>query len=133
MKMIIGGKPVDASDKAVIEVINPANGKVIDTVPAATEADVKNAVKKAKAAQKVWAKIPVYERGEILMRFVDLVEKDKKRLAQTLSQETGKPIAEAKGEIANIPIAFKAFVERAKHLYSETIQGSMEQNQENHV
>ncbi|MDR1252612.1 MAG: aldehyde dehydrogenase family protein, partial [Treponema sp.] len=46
--MIIGGKAVDASDGAVIEVTNPANGKVIDTIPAATEADVKLAVAKAR-------------------------------------------------------------------------------------
>ncbi|MCL2069744.1 MAG: aldehyde dehydrogenase family protein, partial [Treponema sp.] len=74
MKMIIDGKAVDASDKAVIEVINPANGKLIDTVPAATEADVKLAVEKAKKGQKIWAKVPVHEKGDILLKFVALVE-----------------------------------------------------------
>lgn len=133
MKMIINGKAVDASDGATIQVINPENGTPIDTIPAATEGDVARAVEAAKAGQKNWAKIPVYERGEILMRFVGLVEQNKESLAQTLSQETGKPISEARGEIANIPIAFQAFVEKAKHLYGEVIPNGFEKNQEKHV
>jgi acyl-CoA reductase-like NAD-dependent aldehyde dehydrogenase len=72
MKMIIDGKPADASNGAVIEVINPANGKVIDTVPAATEEDVARAVEKAKQGQKKWAQVPVSEKGEILLKFVAL-------------------------------------------------------------
>ncbi|MDR0378272.1 MAG: aldehyde dehydrogenase family protein [Spirochaetaceae bacterium] len=133
MKMIIGGKAVDASDGAVIEVTNPANGAVIDTVPAAAEADVKLAVEKAKEGQKKWAQVPVHEKGDILLKFVALVEENKEKLARTLSDETGKPITEARGEIANIPIAFKGFVERAKHLYGDVIPAGQEKNQEHHV
>ena len=133
MKMIIDGKPTDAADRAVIEVSNPATGQVIDTVPSATEADVNLAVAKAVAAQKLWNQVPVYQRGEILLKFVDLVEQNKEALARMLSNETGKPISEARGEIANIPIAFKAFVERAKHLYGDVIMNGREQNQENHL
>jgi succinate-semialdehyde dehydrogenase/glutarate-semialdehyde dehydrogenase len=133
MKMIIGGKAVDASNGAAIDVTNPATGKVIDTVPAATEADVNLAVEKAGAGQKKWAQVPVYERGEILLKFVALVEENKEKLAQTLSQETGKPITEARGEIANIPISFKSFVEKAKHLYGDVIPNGIEKNQEHHI
>lgn len=133
MQMIINGKAVSASDGAVLEVINPANGKVVDTVPAATEADVDAAVAAAKAGQKVWAKVPVADKAEILMKFLTLVERDKEDLAQTLSQETGKPITEARAEIANIPISFKAFCERAKHLYGEVIHGTQEPGQQNHI
>lgn len=133
MKLIIDGKRVDASDAAVLEVINPANGHLIDTVPAATKDDVDKAVAAALKGQKEWAKVPVFERGEIMMKFLDLVEKEKEELARTLSNETGKPITEARGEIANIPISFKAFVEKAKHLYGEVISGSMEAGQQNHI
>ena len=133
MKMIINGKTVDASDKAVIKVTNPANGKIIDTVPAATEADVAMAVEKAKKGQKVWAKVPIHEKGEILMKFIALVDENKEKLARTLSDETGKPITEARGEIANIPIAFKGFIEKAKHLYGGIIPNGQEKNQERHV
>jgi acyl-CoA reductase-like NAD-dependent aldehyde dehydrogenase len=133
MKMIINGKAVDASDGAVIEVLNPANGEVVDTVPAATEGDIAAAVAAAKAGQKFWAKVPVHERAEIMYKFIALVERDKEDLARTLSKETGKPIREARAEIANIPIAFKAFSERAKHLYGEIIHGEQEPGQQNHV
>lgn len=131
MKMYIGGKPADASDKAAIDVINPATGKVIDTVPAATEEDIKTAVEKAEVAQKIWAKVPVYQKVNIMYRFLELVEENKEELAQTLCAETGKPITEARAEIGNIPIAFKAFSERAKHLYGETIPAGMEAGQDN--
>ena len=50
MKMYINGAPADASDGAVIEVINPADGSVVDTVPQATKEDVDKAVEYAKAA-----------------------------------------------------------------------------------
>lgn len=133
MKMIIDGKKVDASDGKVIEVTNPATGKLIDTVPSATEADVKLAVEKAKAAQKIWAKVPLWKKAEILMKFVSLVERDFEELAQTLMQENGKPIKEARAEIANIGIAFKGFIERAKHLYGGVIPNGTEQGIENHV
>jgi len=133
MKMIIDGKAVDASGGETIPVNNPATGKVIDTIPAASEADVRTAVEKAKQGQKIWAKVPLHEKGDILLKFVALVEENKEKLARTLSDETGKPITEARGEIANIPIAFKGFIEKAKHLYGEVIPNGQEKNQEHHV
>ena len=133
MKMIIDGVPVDASNGETIEVLNPATGALIDTVPAATKEDVDRAVAAAVKAQKTWNEVPVHERGNILMKFVALAEARKEELARMLSNETGKPISEARGEIANIFISFPAFVERAKHLYGEVIYGGQEKNQENHV
>lgn len=133
MKMYIGGISVGASDGQTIDVINPATGAVVDTVPAATKEDVDLAVKNAVAAQKIWAKVPVYEKAEIMYKFLDSVEANKEDLAQTLSAETGKPIVEARAEIGNIPIAFKAFSEKAKHLYGETIPAGMEAGQDKHV
>ena len=130
MKMILNGQKKDASDLGTIEVINPATGAVIDTVPAATIEDIETAVGAAKAAQKIWAKVPVYEKVEILMKFLTLVEEHKEELARTLSDETGKPIREARGEIGNIPIAFKAFSEKAKHLYGNVVPAGLEAGQD---
>lgn len=133
MKMFIDGKAVDSSDGATIDVTNPATGEVVDTVPAATAEDVARAVQCAKAAQKEWDKVPVWKRAEYMMAFLDLVERDKEKLARTLSDETGKPITEARAEIGNIPIAFKAFSERAKHLYEEVIPAGIEQGQDTNL
>ncbi len=133
MKMFIDGTPMDAADGATIDVTNPATGEVVDTIPAATEADIELAVEKAKAGQKIWAEVPVSEKVEIMYKFLDLVDADKEDLAQTLCAETGKPITEARAEIGNIPIAFKGFCERAKHLYGETIPAGMEAGQDKNI
>jgi succinate-semialdehyde dehydrogenase/glutarate-semialdehyde dehydrogenase len=133
MKMYINGQSVDAANNEVIDVINPATGAVVDTVPAATKEDVQLAIDKATEAQKIWKDVPVYQKAEIMYRFLELVENNKEDLAQTLSAETGKPIVEARAEIGNIPISFKAFSERAKHLYGETIPAGMEAGQDKHI
>ena len=133
MKMFINGVPCDASDGATIEVTNPATGAVIDTIPAATKEDVDRAVACAKEAQKAWAEVPVSEKVEILYRFLDIVDGNKEKLAQTLSQETGKPIVEARAEIGNIRIGFSGFCEKAKHLYGNTFPAGLEPGQDKHV
>lgn len=133
MKMFINGKAVDAADGKILNVINPATGEIVDTVPAATKEDISAAVSYAKEAQKVWAKVPVYEKAEIMMKFVGLVLENKEDLARTLSDETGKPINEARAEIGNIPVAFASFSEKAKHLYGEVIPGGLEAGQDTNL
>ena len=130
MKNLIGGRLVDASDGKVIEVTNPATGELIDTVPNATEQDVDMCVKEAVKAQKEWAKMPMHERGDILYKFVDLVEAKAEELAQLLSKETGKPIKEARGEIANTRSFVYGYVEKAKHEYGNVIPAGTEKGQE---
>lgn len=133
MKMTINGLAADASDGKVLEVINPATGEVVDTVPSASKEDVDAAVAAAKAAQPVWAAVPVHEKVKIMMGFLDLVDMNQEDLARTLSDETGKPITEARAEIGNIPIAFQAFSEKAKHLYGEVIPAGLEAGQERNI
>ncbi|MCD8315799.1 MAG: aldehyde dehydrogenase family protein [Eggerthellaceae bacterium] len=130
MQMLINGRQCDASDGAKIKVINPANRELIDTVPAATIEDVQTAINCARVGQKKWAAIPVHDRVDILMKFLEIVDANKEKLAQTLSKETGKPITEARAEIANIPIAFREFSERAKQLYDEVVPAGIEAGQD---
>ncbi len=130
MQIILNGKFVDSSSKQTMDIINPYTEKVIDRVPYCNEKDAKKAVEYAKKAQVSWKNVPVYKKAEILDRFVALVEENKDDLAKTLSKETGKPITQAYGEIANIPISFKAFNEKAKHLYGNVIPAGTESGQE---
>ena len=95
MQNIINGKWTDASDKKIMNIINPYTGKVVDTVPDSSEKDVKRAVEYAKKAQIKWAEVPVYKKVEILKKFMDLVDENRTDLAKTLSIETGKPITQA--------------------------------------
>ena len=121
MKMLICGKEVGASDKTTMDIINPYTGEVIDTVPNATEKDVDTAVKAANNAFPAWAEVSVVKKVEILKKFLNLVDENKKDLANTLCKETGKPITQALAEIGNIRIGFEGFMEKAKHLYSDVI------------
>ena len=130
MKNLIGYEWRDASDGKVIEVTNPATGELIDTVPNCTQEDVNEAVRVAEIEQKKWAEVPLHERADKIYKFIDLVERDKEKLAKLLSDETGKPIKEAIAEIANVRIGATAFVERAKHLYNESIPAGQEAGQE---
>ncbi len=131
MKMIINGKKVDSVSGNTFDIIAPATGKVIDSVPKATEEDIKLAVEAAVAGQKQWEKYPIYKRAEIVYKFLDLVDANKEALAQTLSAENGKPIREARAEIGNIRIGFSAFAEYAKHYYGKTIPQGTEPGQQN--
>ena len=131
MKMIINNSFVDASDNSTINIVNPYTGRIIDTVPNATIKDVDKAVKQAKRAQVKWANVPVSEKVNKLKKFLELVDANKLVLAKTLCQETGKPLSQAKAEIANIRIGFEAFMEKAKHLYGNVIPYGTEAGQEN--
>ena len=106
MKMIINGKKVDSESGLTFDVLNPATGEVIESVPKATEKDVKAAIDAAVDGQKVWAEVPVWKRAEVLYKFLDIVDANKEELAQTLCAENGKPIVEARAEIGNIKIGF---------------------------
>lgn len=121
MKNLIGKEWCDASNGAVIEITNPATKSLIDTVPNATIEDVDRAVKIAHEAYKKWKKVSLYERGEILKKYVSLVEQKKEELAKLLSDETGKPINEAFVEISNQKLFFEAYVEKSRHMYGINI------------
>lgn len=133
MKNLIGKDWVDASNGQTIEITNPATNQHIDTVPNATVEDVDKAVCCAVEAQKAWAKMPLHERGHILYKYVELVEKNASELAKLLSDETGKPITEAEAEIANQRTFVEGYVEKAKHLYGINIPVGNEMGQEHTI
>lgn len=132
-KNLIGNSWYDSSDGNVIRITNPATSELIDTVPESTKEDCARAVQVAKVAQKEWEKVPLHERANILMKFVQLVEENKDELASLLSRETGKPITEAYGEIANVSIGVPAFCEMAKHEYGKLIPNGQEKGNENTI
>lgn len=133
MKMIINGKKTDSVSGETFDVLAPATGQVIESVPKATAEDVEKAVDAAVAGQKVWEQVPIFERANVLYKFLDIVEQNKESLAQTLSAENGKPINEARAEIGNIRIGFSGFIEHAKHYYGSIIPPGTETGQESHL
>ena len=96
-EMFVEGKWIQNGEH--MPVLNPANEETIATVPVASQEDVQRALLAAKGAQTDWARLTGVERGRILRKWGHLVEQNKERLARILSQEEGKPLEEARGEI----------------------------------
>ncbi|MET4102531.1 succinate-semialdehyde dehydrogenase/glutarate-semialdehyde dehydrogenase [Roseovarius sp. MBR-78] len=121
-KAYIGGQWVDG-DNGTFEVTNPARGDVIANVADLSRAQVAHAIAVAEAAQKEWAKWTGKERANVLRRFFDLMMEHQHDLGVILTAEQGKPLAEAKGEIAYGASFIEFFGEEAKRIYGETIPG----------
>ena len=118
----VGGEWIDG-DKGTFEVTNPARGDVIANVADLSRAQVADAIAKADAAQKDWAKWTGKERAIVLRKWFDLMMENQADLATILTAEMGKPLTEAMGEIAYGASFIEFFAEEAKRIYGETIPG----------
>jgi acyl-CoA reductase-like NAD-dependent aldehyde dehydrogenase len=107
--MLIDGKQVSAESGKTFAVYNPATGSVIANVPEGDKADVDLAVAAARRAfdERRWTKISPSERGRILWRIADLIERDLEQLAELESIDNGKPYAVAR--VADLPLAVDMF------------------------
>lgn len=121
MKMIIGGKFVEASDGAVQNVMNPATGEVIDTIPRATKDDCEQALANAQAGFREWSATPLYKRIEILHAFGEKILACKVELTNYLVKEAGKPYGQAMGEVTGTAGEIENFIAGAKCLGGETM------------
>lgn len=95
---VVGGEFVEAVQGGTREVLNPATGEVIETVPEGSEADVERAVGAAEAAQATWRDSTPRERSEALLALADLITEHSEELARLESANVGKPIAQAREE-----------------------------------
>ncbi|MCB1505137.1 MAG: NAD-dependent succinate-semialdehyde dehydrogenase [Hyphomicrobiaceae bacterium] len=105
----------------VAPVINKATGAVIAQVPALGAAEARKAVDAAHKALPAWSALLAKERSAILRRWYDLIMANVDGLALLLTQEQGKPLAEARGEIIYGAGFVEFFAEEAKRIYGETI------------
>ena len=119
----LAGDWVDGEGGATFDVYNPARGDVIAQVADFSRAQVSQAIAAAQTAQKEWAVMTAKERSVILRRWFDLMMENADDLAVILTAEQGKPLAEAKGEIAYGASFIEFFAEEAKRVYGETIPG----------
>ncbi|WP_440708924.1 NAD-dependent succinate-semialdehyde dehydrogenase [Herbiconiux sp. YIM B11900] len=99
-KLYIGGEWVDAASGKTLDVYDPATGEVIASIADAGVDDGARALDAAVAAQADWAATPPRVRGEILRRTFDLLQERKEEAALLMTIEMGKPLAEARGEVA---------------------------------
>ena len=95
----IGGKSVAGRSGRFDNVFDPNTGAVQAKVPLASEAEMAAAVADAAAAQPGWAAMNAQKRARVLMKFLDLINRDMENLAKLLSSEHGKTVPDAKGDI----------------------------------
>jgi betaine-aldehyde dehydrogenase len=108
----IDGKWVDARDGERFDVFDPSTGEVIATAPQSTEPDADAAVAAARRTfddGHWWPGTPARERGRILLRAADIVRRDHEHLAQLESLDSGKPIGEAREDIAEVAFMFEYY------------------------
>lgn len=122
----INGQWLDADNGQTINVTNPATNDVIGTVPKMGTDETRKAIEVAEKAQVAWRRKTAKERSAILRRWYDLLLKNQEDLALLLTLEQGKPLAEAKGEIAYGASYLEWFAEEAKRIYGDVIPGHMD-------
>ncbi|ANU13816.1 Succinate-semialdehyde dehydrogenase [Planococcus halocryophilus Or1] len=109
-----------------IDVMNPATGEVIGSVPNGGEQEATDAIEAASAAFPEWSKTTAYHRADLLMKWHDLLLEHKEEIGEILTKEMGKPLAEAIGEIEYSASFVSWFAEEGKRMYGRTIPASKE-------
>ena len=122
-KAYVAGEWVGADDGTTFPVTNPARGDVICELPNLGRAETARAIKAAHKAHREWAARTAKERAQVLRKWFDLCMANQDDLATILTAEMGKPLAEAKGEIAYGSSYIEFYGEEAKRTYGDIIPG----------
>ncbi len=99
VKNYVNGAWTESLGKETVDIINPANGKILGHTPLGTAEDVDRAVQAAKEAFKTWRETPVIDRVQIFFRLKTLLEEHAEELAHLVTLENGKTLAEARGDV----------------------------------
>ena len=120
-KQLINGEWREATNGGTWDVLNPANETVVATVPFGTAADCDLAIEAAHRAFDDWSRKTPYERAAVLARTAALIRAESAALARTTVLESGKPIAQARGEWLAAADLFEWFAEEGKRAYGRVI------------
>ena len=119
----IDGAWCDADSGDRMPVTNPATGETIAEIARVGAAETRRAIEAAERAMGSWKLVPAKERAQILRRWFDLLMEHQDDLGRLMTAEQGKPLAEAKGEVAYGAAYIEWFAEEAKRLYGDVIPG----------
>ncbi|MDP6801814.1 MAG: aldehyde dehydrogenase family protein [Gemmatimonadota bacterium] len=131
MKMLIGGEWVSRED--TIDVRNPFDGSVVDTVPRGTAEDVRAAVAGAVSGYKTNRDLPAHRRISILMRAAEIMQSRHEELAETIAMEGSKTITEARKEVGRAINTITISAEEARRITGETLPFDSAEGSENRV
>lgn len=121
-KLFINGVWRDGSDNETKPIIDPSNEETIGTLAVASDHDIADALVAAERGFDLWRNVGTWERASKLRRTADLIRARCENIASTMSLETGKPIAEAIGEINAAADQFEWYSEETKRIYGQTIE-----------
>ncbi|MEO3997451.1 NAD-dependent succinate-semialdehyde dehydrogenase [Mesorhizobium sp. CAU 1732] len=119
--LLIDGEWRPAAEGRTIDVVNPATDEVIGTVAHATRPDLDAALAAVDRGFKVWSATSAYERSKIMRKAADLLRERAGKIAQLMTLEQGKPVAEAKGEVLAGADVIDWFAEEARRTYGQII------------
>ncbi|HDQ4608401.1 NADP-dependent succinate-semialdehyde dehydrogenase [Pseudomonas aeruginosa] len=119
----IDGAWVDAHNGQIINVNNPATGEIIGSVPRMGAVETRRAIEAADRALPAWRALTAKERALKLRRWFELMMVHQEELAQLITMEQGKPLGEARGEIAYAASYIEWFAEEGKRVYGDIIPG----------
>ncbi|WP_421523947.1 NADP-dependent succinate-semialdehyde dehydrogenase [Pseudomonas yamanorum] len=119
----IAGVWTDADNEQRLNVNNPATGEILGQVPKMGAAETRRAIEAAEQALPAWRALTAKDRATILRRWFDLIMANQDDLACLMTLEQGKPLAEAKGEIAYAASFIEWFAEEGKRVYGDIIPG----------
>ncbi len=117
----IAGSWIDADSGAISTIVNPATGQTLGHVPELGAAETRRAIAAAHAALPGWRALTAAVRALILRRWFNLLLEHQEDLATLMTLEQGKPLAEARGEIAYAASFLEWFAEEGKRVYGDTI------------
>ncbi len=117
----VNGHWCEADSGARTEILNPANGELIGSVPNMGRAETRRAIEAAQAAQPAWRALTAKERANRLRQWFNLIMANQEDLARIMTAEQGKPLVEARGEIAYAASFIEWFAEEAKRAYGDVI------------
>jgi glyceraldehyde-3-phosphate dehydrogenase (NADP+) len=130
-KMYLAGKWVKRD--RIIEVRDPQDNIIIDTVPAASAEDMLQCIEEAKEGARIAASMPVHKRMEIINKAADYIEVNKEKFARTISREGSKTIREATKEVNRCIQTLRISAEEARRIHGETIPFDQMPGSENRV
>src|SRR5690606_20687911 len=122
-QLLIANEWVEAASGKTIPVRNPATGQAIGTVAHAGIADLDRALAAAQSGFEVWRKAAVYERAAVMRRAAALLRERAEDVARLLTQENGKPLAEARGEVNAGADIIDWFADEGRRVYGRIVPG----------
>jgi succinate-semialdehyde dehydrogenase/glutarate-semialdehyde dehydrogenase len=117
----VNGAWIDADDRSTIPVTDKATGRQLGTIPRLGAAETRRAVEAAQAAWPSWRALTAKARSTLLRRWFDLIMANQEDLAILMTLEQGKPLAEARGEVAYSASFIEWFAEEARRIYGDVI------------